>query len=219
MNKQEFFFLIFALFFSVYIFPLIVFAVATLSENETVANVPASTIPSITFANGTAAVNGTIPVITFAGGVTEIKATRTLSVTGLPLAGETVVFGTCTITFQDGGEDIFDETDCSNNTAIINRADSVGVVRSIADFSAAVRTITNVSDTGHGALTVSGATTNVIFTTTGTEASATVNIYQQCLKYIFKFVNCRCGGGSGECYYLYFQRFSGECFRQLCSNR
>jgi len=159
-------FILFLVFGPVFIPTTDVFAVATLQTNETVSNVSASTLPSITFANGVAVGNGTIPAITFAGGVTQVKATRTLTVNSAPSLGSTTI-GTCVIGYALTGSG--SETDCSDNVATID----TDIFFDASGVAGSMRTLTSVTDSAHGALTVSGGGTSVIFTTTGTETSAT----------------------------------------------
>lgn len=109
-------------------------------------------------------------------GVTEVKATRTITVASLPADGVTLTIGTCVVTFSDAGDDT-DEIDCDNNVAGISRKTATGgadTSRSASQIAAVIRSLTNVSDTGHGALTVAGSSATASFTTTGTEAAATV---------------------------------------------
>ena len=129
-------------------------ATPTLTAAESVANVTAGTTDQTDVTTATTA------------NVVEVKATRTLSVNALPALTETITIGLCVVSFTPSTQD----TDCSNNTASIATTTDT----TASAIASRIRTFTSVSDTGHGALTITGATTNAIFTTTGTEASGTV---------------------------------------------
>lgn len=107
-------------------------------------------------------------------GVTEVKASRTLTVNAAPATTETITIGTCVVTFLTTASATLDELDCTDSAATIDTNTGVGdVVRTASDIASVLRTLTNVSDAAHGGLTVSGATVEAIFTTTGAETSAT----------------------------------------------
>lgn len=138
-------------------------AQSTLTADEIVANVPASTIPAVTFA----------------GGVDEVKAVQTLTVVSLPADAETITIGTCVVSFADGAgtgdnSGAINEVDCTDDAATLNNYTTVnpGVALTAAEMAALLRSLTNVSDTDHGALTVGGATVVATFTTTGAEVTA-----------------------------------------------
>jgi len=107
--------------------------------------------------------------------VAEVKATRTLTVGTLPVTTETIVVGTCTVTFATttAGSPAEDANCTGGATILTTTGTASDIARTVAEIAAALRTLTNVSDTGHGALTVTGSGSDAIFTTTGTEASAT----------------------------------------------
>lgn len=134
-------------------------ASASITELETTANVSASTIPAVTTA----------------GGVTEVKATRTLTVNALPANAETIVIGTCTVTFTTTAGSTSDDTNCTGGATIDTNTGAGNVNRTAGDIAVVLQSLTNVSDTGHGALTVGAPSgTTVSFTTTGTETTAAV---------------------------------------------
>jgi len=107
--------------------------------------------------------------------VEEVKATRTLTVGTLPVDTETITIGTCTVTFATttAGSPAEDANCTGGATILTTTGTAEDIARTAAEIATALRTLTNVSDTGHGALTVSGTGADAIFTTTGTEASAT----------------------------------------------
>ncbi|MDB5264880.1 MAG: hypothetical protein JWN64_451 [Parcubacteria group bacterium] len=98
--------------------------------------------------------------------VVGVKATRTLAVGAVPANAETVTIGACVITFSTAGTQ---DTDCSNTNALVNiTTDSTPTL-----VAARIRSIATSTDTGHGSITFTGATTNVIVTTTNAETAAT----------------------------------------------
>lgn len=99
--------------------------------------------------------------------VSEVKATRTITVNSVPAVPITLTIGTCAITITNSPTP---DVNCTDNTAAI--ATSTDTTASA--IASRIRTITNLSDTGHGALTVGGSGTTASFTTTNTETSATV---------------------------------------------
>ena len=107
--------------------------------------------------------------------VTEVKASRTLTVGSLPVTTETIIIGTCTVTFATttAGSPAEDANCTGDATILTTTGTSADIARTAAQIAAALRTMTNVSDTGHEALTVGGSSDTASFTTTGTEASAT----------------------------------------------
>jgi len=117
------------------------------------------------------AVNGTIPAITLSGGVTEVKASRTLTVNVTPSASESIVIGGCTINFDllNGN----DSTNCIGGSASVSVDNPDFSPRTASQIATVMRTLTNVSDSAHGALVVGGGGNDVAFTTAGTEISAT----------------------------------------------
>lgn len=147
-----------------FIFPATSFAAApSISTSETVANVVAGTDDQTDVTTATTA------------NVAEVKASRTLTVGALPGNNETITIGTCVVTYASSTGATNDELNCTDNAAAIDRDTGAGnTARSATDIAGIMRTLTSVSDTGHGALTVTGSGATAIFTTTGTEASATV---------------------------------------------
>jgi len=161
------------MFVSILVFPVVVLAAPSLTANETISNASASTLPSFTFSGGAAVSNGTIPSVTLAGGADEVKASRTLSVGSMPTAFESIVMGDCTVSFdldEGGGSE---DTDCSDSFALVYVNNSDLSPRTTSELATVLRTLSGVTAGAHGAITVSGSGTNVIFTTTNTEASAT----------------------------------------------
>ena len=135
----------------------------SIATSETVANVVAGTDNQAATTSATQA------------NVAEVKATRTLTVGALPGNTETITIGTCVVTFASSTGATNDELNCTDNAAAIDRDTGAGnTPRTASDIAGIMRTLTNVSDTGHGALTITGSSTEAIFTTTNTESSATV---------------------------------------------
>lgn len=135
---------------------------ASISTSETTANVAAGTNDQTAATTATQA------------NVSEVKATRTLTVGVLPGNNETITIGTCVVTFASSTGATNDELNCTDNAAAIDRDTGAGnTARTASDIAGIMRTLTNVSDTGHGALTVSGSGATATFTTTNTESSAT----------------------------------------------
>ena len=145
----------------------------SIGTSETVANVVAGTddqtdVTSATTANVTAGTNDQTDVTTLTtANVAEVKATRTITAATVPAEPITLTIGTCVITITNAPAS---DTDCANDTAAI--ATSTDTTTSA--IASRIRTITNLSDTGHGALTIGGSDTTASFTTTNTETSATV---------------------------------------------
>ncbi len=148
---------------SLLIFPATSFAATpSISTSETVANVAAGTDDQTDVTTATTA------------NVSEVKASRTLTVGALPGNNETITIGTCVVTYASSTGATNDELNCTDNAAAIDRDTGAGnTARSATDIAGIMRTLTNVSDTGHGALTITGSGAEAIFTTTGTETSAT----------------------------------------------
>lgn len=148
---------------SFFVFPAISFAAnPSISTSETVANVVAGTDDQTASTAATQA------------NVEEVKASRTLTVGALPGNNETITIGTCVITYASSTGATNDELNCTDNAAAIDRDTGAGnTPRTASDIAGVMRTLTNVSDTGHGALTVGGSGSTATFTTTNTEASAT----------------------------------------------
>lgn len=147
----------------VFAFPATSFAAnPSISTSETVANVVAGTDDQSASTAATQA------------NVEEVKASRTLTVGALPGNNETITIGTCVVTYASSTGATNDELSCTDNAAAIDRDTGAGnTPRTASDIAGIMRTLTNVSDTGHGALTVGGSGSTATFTTTNTEASAT----------------------------------------------
>jgi hypothetical protein len=119
----------------------------------------------------------------------EVKATRTLTVStavASSTAGTAPVqltVGTCVVTFAtttagtahlNGVALTADEPDCTDLAATILLATSSNdIALTVNQTAQELRGLKNVSDTGHGALTVGGSSATVTLTTTGAETSAT----------------------------------------------
>ncbi len=137
-------------------------ATPTFTAAETTANVTAGTNDQSASTAATQA------------NVVEVKASRTLTVGALPGNTETITIGTCVVTYASSTGATNDELNCTDNAAAIDRDTGAGnTARTASDIAGIMRTLTNVSDTGHGALTVSGSGSTATYTTTNTEASAT----------------------------------------------
>ena len=133
--------------------PALAVITGTFTANQTVANLPAVNDQVATTA-------------TTVANVAETKASQTLTVAFVPANAETVTIGTCVVTFNTGATQ---DVDCSNNNAAIDTtADN-----STATIATRLRSFTGVTDAAHGALTVTGAGNDAIFTTANTENSAT----------------------------------------------
>lgn len=148
---------------SLFIIPSTTYAAnPSIATSETVANVVAGTDDQTAATAATQA------------NVEEVKASRTLTVGALPGNNETITIGTCVVTYASSTGATNDELDCTDDAAAIDRDTGAGnTPRTASDVAGVIRTLTNVSDTGHGALTITGSSTEAIFTTTNTESSAT----------------------------------------------
>ena len=74
--------------------------------------------------------------------VTEVKATRTLTVSTLPGADESMDIGLCTVTFSAILGATTDTADCSGGTATIDIDEDVGdTPRTTGQIAAALRTL------------------------------------------------------------------------------
>lgn len=126
-------------------------------------------------ANVSATDDQTAATVISTANVAEVKASSTLAVASLPVTTETITVGSCTITFATttSGSPAEDANCTGGATILTTTGTSADIARTTAQIAAALRTLTNVSDAAHGALTVGGSGTNVTFTTTGTETSAT----------------------------------------------
>ena len=114
--------------------------------------------------------------------VEEVKASRTLTVGSAPANAETISIGTngegsaCVVTFSNVVEDDADELNCTDNAATIALTTAMpgaGTLRTATQIAAALRGLTNITDSNHGPLTVGGTESSVSFTTTPTETSGT----------------------------------------------
>lgn len=149
---------------SLFMFPATSFAAdPSISTSETVVNVAVGTDDQ------------TAATVVTTENVEEVKATRTLTVGSLPVDAETITIGTCTVTFATttAGSPAEDANCTGGATILTTTGTEDDIARTVAEIATALRTLTNVSDDGHGALTVSGSGDDVIFTTTDTETSAT----------------------------------------------
>ncbi|MDO8429296.1 MAG: hypothetical protein Q7S88_01585, partial [Candidatus Daviesbacteria bacterium] len=104
--------------------PTEVFAIVsgTFTAAQTVANVSAvnnqTAVTATTVANVAAGTdNQTAVTATTVANVAEVKASRTLTVGALPAATESIVIGTCTVTFIDTGDDV-DDVDCTGGATV-----------------------------------------------------------------------------------------------------
>ncbi len=141
---------------SLFMLPATSFAAnPSIGTSETVTNVVAGTNDQTDVTTATQA------------NVVEVKATRTITVNSVPAVPITLTIGTCVITITNNPAS---DVNCTDNTAAV--ATSTDTTASA--IALRIRTITNLSDTGHGALTIGGGGTTASFTTTNTETSATV---------------------------------------------
>jgi len=112
--------------------------------------------------------------------VTEVKASQTLTVWALPANTESIIIGTCTVTFTNwawtwDNSTSVDDIDCTwwatiNNYTLTNP----WVARTPTEIANILDTLINVTDAVHWALSVTADTaTTTKFTTTWTENSAT----------------------------------------------
>ncbi|MES2202807.1 MAG: Ig-like domain-containing protein [Patescibacteria group bacterium] len=125
--------------------------------------------PSTTITAG-ALSGGVNPVVA----VLEVKASKTLTVNALPDTSKSIVIGSCTVTFTSVNGSTVDESNCNDGVASIDRTVGGGDnSRNANQVASALRGLFNVSDAGHGALTVAGGGATATFTTSGSETSAT----------------------------------------------
>ena len=143
--------------------PLITLAAPSISTSDTTSNVSTGTDDQDVATAATTA------------NVEEVKATRTLTVGAAPVDAETITIGTCTVTFATttAGSPTEDANCTGGATILTTTGTADDIARTAGEIATALRTLTNVSDTGHGALTIGGSGADVIATTTGTESSAT----------------------------------------------
>jgi hypothetical protein len=106
--------------------------------------------------------------------LSEQKASRTISVGSLPTDGESIVIGSCVVGFVTTPGMTADQTDCTSDTATIDtNTNLTDVDRTPAEIATIISNLTNVGDSVHGDLSSSLHSNSVIFTTAGTETSAT----------------------------------------------
>jgi RHS repeat-associated protein len=131
----------------------------------TVSNLSAD--PTVTFTRDNAGAAGNVGLVladaNYTGGV---DAERWITVNSVPEDGVVLTVGTCKVTFNTGATE---DLDCSDNAAAINTTTEATATLVASKLSA----LTNVSDSGHGILSVRGGGLNTIFTTAGPEESAT----------------------------------------------
>lgn len=135
--------------------PLPVLAAPTFTAVETISNITTGTSTSQAVVSATTTAN-----------VAQVKATRTLTVTAVPANAVTLTIGLCAVTFNTGATQ---DVNCADNAAAINTTTDA----STSTVASRLRSLATVSDTGHGALTVTGTTTTAVFTTTNTESTST----------------------------------------------
>lgn len=138
----------------------------TVEVLETVANVTAGTN------------NQTVATTSTTANVAEVKAQRIVDVTSAPTNTNTILIGTCTVTFATttAGSPSQDLSCASDSAARITTATTSGdVAKTAVQIAADLARLTGATSTGHGGITAAAGTTTtkVTFTTTGTEASAT----------------------------------------------
>ncbi len=136
----------------------------TLGSNQTIAN---------------AGVNDqTDTTITTVSNIAQVKATRTLTVSTLPVTTNTFTIGTCVVTFATttGGSPA-EDTDCNGGARILTTTGtSADIARTRAQIATALISMTNATSTDHGNLSITSSTTDstsVVFMTAGTEIAAT----------------------------------------------
>ena len=111
--------------------------------------------------------------------VSEVKASRTLTLNSAPTNGSSITISSCVVSFVQGagtGDNSAstDDTNCNDNIAQINlyTLTNPGVARTTTELANVLDSLTNLSDSNHGALTVSADTaTTTKFTTTNAETS------------------------------------------------
>jgi hypothetical protein len=110
--------------------------------------------------------------------VAQVKATRTLTVGTAPTDAQNLTIGLCTITFATttgAAQDL----NCAGG-ATIRTANVSQVAYTQTEIATTLQALTGVTDTGHGAITVTSSSTSAtsaVFTTTGTETTATAITY------------------------------------------
>jgi hypothetical protein len=100
--------------------------------------------------------------------ISEVKASKIVTISKVPKDKESIDIGNCKIVFSSDVSDN-NETDCIDDNAKVYTGS-----KSISELSDILDTLTNITDTNHGILTVETNTqTTTKFTTTETEKSAT----------------------------------------------
>jgi hypothetical protein len=106
--------------------------------------------------------------------VSEVKASRTLTVTTVPSAWETLTIGTSTITFVDIPWIDGSQLNTISGTWQIDLTYGTGdILRSTHEIAASLRGLTYVFDIGHGELAMSWSADTAVFTTVWGESSPT----------------------------------------------
>jgi hypothetical protein len=137
---------------------------ATISDTDTVANVPASTIPAVSLTLG----------------VSQVKASTTLTVVTAPTTATSITIGTCVISFATttSGSPASDTNACgTTHTATIRTATgATDIARTTTEIATAIIAIgTSATSTTHGTLAITASTsaTSFVVATNGDETSAT----------------------------------------------
>jgi hypothetical protein len=100
--------------------------------------------------------------------ISEVKALRVITVSEVPDDAESIDIGQCKVTFSSDVDDNND-TDCADDNAKVYTGG-----KSKSEVSDILDTLSNITDTNHGAITTEPDTeTTTKFTTTGIEISAT----------------------------------------------
>jgi hypothetical protein len=164
ISMKHYFFLLLLL--SLFILPTPgLAAIPTFSTSESAANVVVGTNDQ------------TAQTSTTTANVSEVKASRTLTVGALPANAETITIGTCIVTFTTIASTTTHDTNCTGGASIDRTATTTDTLLTVTEIATQLLALTNVSDTGHGALAVAASSTSAtsaVFTTSGTETSATV---------------------------------------------
>jgi S-layer homology domain len=109
--------------------------------------------------------SGSNIVFDFADANIAVTATRTVTVGAVPADNETVIIGSCTVTFDAVAGATTDDTNCTGGATIDLDTGAGDVARTAAQLSAVLDTLTNVTDPVQGALTLSaGGAATTLFT-------------------------------------------------------
>ena len=112
------------------------------TATQTTANVSADPTQSAT----------TVTTQSNVAGVSEVKASRTLTVGSIPADNETITIGSCVVTFKNIASE---ELNCADNVATVKRASANGnTVQTRPQVANSLRSLLNVSATGHGTLNI-----------------------------------------------------------------